>query len=66
MQTLTHDELIQVSGGVVYESRHDAGLNGKHAGWCKGLGHPDSQGKGKAGGHRNHDHCSLTPPPEEL
>ena len=64
MRILTNNEHAKVSGGIVYESRHDSGLNGKHSGWCKGLGHPDSQGKGKAGGHRNHEHCADTLPPE--
>jgi hypothetical protein len=66
MKMLTVEESIRVSGGVVFESRHDRGLSGLHKGWCKGLGHPESQGGGKAGGHRNHEHCSGFPEvPEE-
>jgi hypothetical protein len=59
MQTLNTEETQRVSGGVTFESRHDSGFNGKHTGWCKGLGHPDSQGLGKARGHRNHEHCET-------
>lgn len=62
MKTLTVEETTRISGGVVFESRHDSGLNGLHTGWCKGLGHPDSQGQGLASGHRNHDHCCCTLP----
>lgn len=59
MKTLTNEEASRVSGGVVFESRHDNGLSGNHKGWCKGLGHPESQGLGKASGHRNHEHCEF-------
>jgi len=53
----TNPSTVSDNGGFVFGERD----NGKHTGWCTGIGHLAAPGL-NASGHRNHKGCDVEDP----